>query len=677
MKYLYQFILLSFLVFPQTGIASDTAEPMVIYITASRVPESSVDTAASIRVIDRKEITSSGATSVNDVLRGKHGVHIYDLYGDGSRATIDMRGFGTRAGSNVLVMLDGRRLNPSTDAPNLFLNDIPLDQVERIEVVHGSSGVLFGNQAVGGVINIISRKPQAGTDVGLSLSAGSLGQHAQQLTVSQKDESGLGLRVQARNSESKGYRDNNDSEVQNLNFLADYQKGASRIFFEQRYLNEFVENPGALFLSELAADRQQSFTNYRDDFTETVSNVSRIGFEHHLNAQWKLFVDSAYRQDDVSFRLSSRWGRRAKIDTQDREIITFNPRAHARLPMESGDLRITVGSDLEYSDYFIDALFRQSAEQLISAVYAQAVYPFRDNLDVSLGVRHARVDNDIIDTSVGLTQLDLDDDVTVASLGVTYRPDNHWRWFARADQNYRFAKLEEHTADTCASVFPNPPCGLNNQKGLSLETGFEYNSNQRFVALQFYHLRLDDELSFNASNNANINIDSTERNGLNFSITEYLTDTIDLGLDLDLTRGKITAGPHTESTIPMVPEYQARVFAKWQLTPEWMLGGNLLHVSEQVLDSDYQNAFNKLDDYTVVNANAQYRYQNWTLDMRINNLFDHEYSEFGTVGSAGSAGIGSGYGQCQAGAFADDCPAFTPSPERTFWVGLKVNFYDY
>jgi len=672
-------ILATGLLFALPGSASDFEDAPVIYISASRIPEYSVDTAASIRVIERQDIESSGAASITDVLRGQHGIHVYDLYGDGTRSTIDMRGFGTRAGSNVLVLLDGRRLNPSTDAANLYLNDIPLNQVERIEVVHGSSGVLFGNQAVGGVVNIITRRPKSAGSGQISVGLGSHQHHVEQLSLNRRLDSGLGLRIEARKLATDGYRENNESDVLNLNLLVDYQAGDSRVFFEQRHLDESVENPGALFLDELAADRRQSFTNYRNDFTDTASDVSRLGVEHRLDRHWRLFADASYRHDDVAFRLSSRYGQRTKIDSQDREIITLTPRVHAELPVEKGNLRLTLGSDIERSDYDIDGITRQTAEQHIAAIYGQAVYPLNGTVDVALGVRHAWVDNDILDniapTFGSTTSLDLDDEVTVGSLGLTYRPDNRWRWFARADQNYRFAKIEEHTLDSSAVSFPFLPSGVKNQRGLSLEGGIEYTSPQRSVALQIYRLTLKDELSFNATSGANINIDSTERQGLNFSIKEYLPRNIELGLDIDLTEGKITSGPHQGSTIPMVPRHQTRLSTQWRPSSDWSIGGNLLHVSKQVLDSDYQNAYKKLDDYTVVNVNAQYRRGNWTIDARLNNLFNRQYSEFGTVGDAAAAGTV--HGECQTGSFGtDNCPAFTPSPERTLWIGAKYTFGD-
>ena len=167
------------LVIAAAGIAlpvySDTdkaaAEIPAVVVSAARTEQSTLTTPASITVITREQIEDSGSRHIVEVLRGQGGVQINDLYGDGSRATVGMRGFAESAGSNTLVLVDGRRLNnPDLASPDL--NSIALEDVERIELVQGSAGVLFGDQAVGGVINIITRKPGA-LRHSLELSAGS------------------------------------------------------------------------------------------------------------------------------------------------------------------------------------------------------------------------------------------------------------------------------------------------------------------------------------------------------------------------------------------------------------------------------------------------------------------------------------------------------------------------
>ena len=183
---------------------SAATEIPAVLVSATRSEQSTLTTPASITVISRQQIDDSGAGNVVDVLRGQGGVQINDLYGDGSRATVGMRGFGETAGSNTLVLVDGRRLNNPDIAPP-DLNSVALDDVERIEIVQGSAGVLFGDQAVGGVINIITRKPGAQRH-SLKLSAGSYNNVAVHGATSQALANGVNYLLSVDLRDTDNYR---------------------------------------------------------------------------------------------------------------------------------------------------------------------------------------------------------------------------------------------------------------------------------------------------------------------------------------------------------------------------------------------------------------------------------------------------------------------------------------
>jgi iron complex outermembrane receptor protein len=138
--------------------AQDNRDQDAVVVTANRFPQSDPGIPANLTVITREEIRRTPATSLLDVLKNQAGVHITPLYGPlGLDATLDLRGFGDAATSNTLILLDGQRLNPvSSDGINWSV--IPLQNVERIEIIRGSGAVLFGDRASGGVVNIITDK---------------------------------------------------------------------------------------------------------------------------------------------------------------------------------------------------------------------------------------------------------------------------------------------------------------------------------------------------------------------------------------------------------------------------------------------------------------------------------------------------------------------------------------
>jgi vitamin B12 transporter len=158
---------LSFLSLAAARAAQDN--PLTINITASRTPQSNVDTLASVTVIDRAEIERLQAHSVPEALRGVPGLGISSNGGAGKTTSIFLR--GTEA-DHVLVLVDGLRIGSVTLGTASF-QDIPIDQVERIEVVRGPRSSLYGADAIGGVIQIFTKKGGGALTPRLSLRGGS------------------------------------------------------------------------------------------------------------------------------------------------------------------------------------------------------------------------------------------------------------------------------------------------------------------------------------------------------------------------------------------------------------------------------------------------------------------------------------------------------------------------
>jgi outer membrane cobalamin receptor len=132
-----------------------------VVVTGTRFEERIERIPANITVIDEEDIKNSNAGSIPDLLRSQEGIVVRDLLGTGKTAQVDLRGFGESAPYNVLVLVDGRRVN-EIDLSGVDWTQIPIENIERIEILRGTGSVLYGDNAVGGVINIITRIPFPG-----------------------------------------------------------------------------------------------------------------------------------------------------------------------------------------------------------------------------------------------------------------------------------------------------------------------------------------------------------------------------------------------------------------------------------------------------------------------------------------------------------------------------------
>lgn len=142
-----------------------------VIITATRSDILAADAPVAAEIFGPEEIRNSAGPTVADVLERSAGLFVRDQGGEGALKTATIRG---TSAEQVLVLIDGARLNSFENGlANLSL--IPLNDVERIEVVHGGSSALFGSDALGGVINIITRQPGQGLSIRTEAAAGSYG----------------------------------------------------------------------------------------------------------------------------------------------------------------------------------------------------------------------------------------------------------------------------------------------------------------------------------------------------------------------------------------------------------------------------------------------------------------------------------------------------------------------
>jgi vitamin B12 transporter len=181
--------LLAFPLLPGTA-AADAALLDDMMVTATRRAISTEQALPPVIVIDRDQIERSGALDVAELLRFYSGIEIARNGGPGQVTSVFIRGANS---NHTLVMIDGVKVNPGT-AGGAALQNIPPELVERIEIVKGPRSSLYGSEAIGGVINIITRRGAPGHELGARVQAGRYGTRGGGANVSwQGSEVGAGI----------------------------------------------------------------------------------------------------------------------------------------------------------------------------------------------------------------------------------------------------------------------------------------------------------------------------------------------------------------------------------------------------------------------------------------------------------------------------------------------------
>ncbi len=165
---------------PQSPQPDAERSPLFITVTANRLPTAIQRTGSAITVIRREEIEKTNPTTLIDALRGQPGVFVTESGGPGATSDIRLRGANP---NHTLVMIDGVRVNDPAQASGEFdAAIIPPALIERIEVLRGPQSALYGSDAIGGVVNIITRRGAGKPSFSLSIEGGSYGTIGKTLT---------------------------------------------------------------------------------------------------------------------------------------------------------------------------------------------------------------------------------------------------------------------------------------------------------------------------------------------------------------------------------------------------------------------------------------------------------------------------------------------------------------
>lgn len=193
-----------------TALAEKEVKLEETVITTENFETSVQETPKNITIVTSEEIANKGANTVAEALKGVPGLTVQ--YMDGGTPAFDLRGYGATAGDNILVLVDGIPLN-SVQGSGYDTDQIPVDMIEKIEIIPAGGAVMYGDGATGGIINIITKTPQNKENYGgLGLEVGSWGTTKGNFNYGTKINDRFLMNVAYTNYRSEGYRDIKEGE---------------------------------------------------------------------------------------------------------------------------------------------------------------------------------------------------------------------------------------------------------------------------------------------------------------------------------------------------------------------------------------------------------------------------------------------------------------------------------
>jgi len=647
-----------------------------IVVSANRADIADLRTPVGIKTIERAEIQASGALHVSDLLRGQGAVQISELFGDGGQTRVDMRGFGGTATDNTLVLVDGRRLN-NGDLGEPDLDFVALKDVERIEIIQGSAGVLYGDKAVGGVINIVTRQPDD-LRLGVELEGGTFARRSLQVDLQNRHDNGVfdsllagvvdsvGYRFSAERRLSDNYRDSNVQQYTNVFGALDIRHSGGRIFAEYGLVDEDLKTPGALFPDQVAADRRAALNP--GDFINTDTSAARVGLVQRLFEGWELYAEYTNRKSDSDGILSTFGAENfLALKRHHRELT---PRVVGNIDVPAGQAVLMFGADLFATDYrLFSSVGTTINDQRQWSIYARAVVPITESLTVTVGARHASIENDLFasTTFLGVSLppgSTLEDDANAGELGLVWQINDQWRVFARGEANYRFPNADEFSGIANFNVFPFPgPLPTpTTQTGNSIDLGLEWRGPDANAKLLLYRLSLDDEIAFEPNSGQNFNVGDSRRMGLVAEAGLAPLPGLRINASYSYIDAEMTSGQFDRADITFVATHSGRVNAQYQFTDGFSGYLELIGIGDRTLGGDFNNNLPALPGHVVANLSASYRWKTFSARARLNNLWDHQYSD--------AANLGFDFRD----PFFPVVPTFFPAPERNFLFRLRYEY---
>lgn len=297
---------------PSFAQASDA-----VVITASRMPQRAHDVIADTTVIHAEEIARSGAGSVADILQRQRGIEIARNGSAGAATSVYLRGSNS---NQVVVLLDGVRIGSSTSG-GAALNAVPLGAIDRIEIVYGPLTTMYGADAIGGVIQIFTRKGDGAPTVSASAGAGSN-------ATRQADASVHGGSNGLRYAFGAGYEDSDGFSATRpgaFGFNPDEDGYRRRSANGQlSYTVAPGTDAGIQFLHSGLRAQYDSGAGPYDVHNEQDLNTASVYLSSHFMPNWRSTVQYATSSDKLGSFTSAAASGASQIDTRQDELTWQN-----------------------------------------------------------------------------------------------------------------------------------------------------------------------------------------------------------------------------------------------------------------------------------------------------------------------------------------------------------------
>ncbi len=603
---LFQVVCSLLVVLPLSTVAESARDDVTIdevVVEAFRLPTEISEMGVSAWIVDEETIESRGYLHMTDVLTTAPGVTINQNGAFGGQASARIRGASS---DQTLVLIDGIVGNDtSTPGGGFNVGIFDVTDVERVEILKGPQSTLWGSDAIGGVINIVSKKPDEGVNANVTVAGGSFG--AQQ----------YGLSVDGSNSDGDFRISYSDQSTDGIS-KADEADGNTE---KDGYENQTLSLKGGVNLTSSA----RLTLNYRE--TESATEFDSFGL-----------ATGVEDGDEVS-----------EVEFSSAQLSLTFPLSNDRMQN-----RVTYADTKIDRANFSGGAPSFSAEGSRQVFQYQGTYTFNEQHQLSVGFEDEETDNgsdtfsntglfalyqlsasDTLTVSLGLRQDDHDQygSKTVGRISTAWTLSDQFGLRASWGEGFKAPTIFQTTFFCCGATVANPALMPEDSEAFDIGIDWQLANGNGAVSLTAFRQDTENQISFSFGVGGYENIAQVESQGIELAADYRFSET--LTTTANVTHMDSEDGDGNE--LVRLPRLTADIAVNWQPLPTITTSLAAVH------NGDEEDSRGTVDAWTRLDLSAVYRpNDNVRVTVRVENLGDTDYQQifgYGTPGRSGTVGV--------------------------------------
>ncbi|MDX4061736.1 TonB-dependent receptor [Aliarcobacter skirrowii] len=624
-----------------TNLYSQTTTLQSVKISANTIETEEKKATFATEVYTKKDIEQSNSRDIYDFLSSQTSVNVMPNIGNTFTQSLDIRGYGIENGNqNLVVVVNGRRLNNIDNTPQL-LSSIPLESIERIEILKGSGSVKYGDGANSGVISITTDKKNSNyikTSFGDNFtknSVVSLGYGNEYLVANAYiDYSSTNGNIEDLSGKS------NENYIKNKKFNFIFTPTDNL----ELSLGRDYSNMNIKYGNHISLEQYKNNPNITSGFTEQYfsSYVTTAGIRYDFNSNF--YIDASFSDED-------------KIS----KFIDFNSESKYKyknitssINYKNDVVKISVGVDGFTGDKIEndDTTTKQNI-----AGFSSLEFNATDDLTFSTGFRSENVKYEYNPNSG--TNLKQDNNLKAYDFGVNYLLTEDQSVFANYNRSFQSPSIERFFSKDYSN-WPNITTKFNTfiepTKVDNLTVGYNNIQDNNKLKISLFRANLKKEMHTNPITWESTNIDKSHKYGLEIYDKFLINDKLFTSLNYSYIVAKIDDNKinltYNDKILPGVSKHNLTLSLGYSPIKNFETILSHTYKSSAYAYNDFENNFSqKQEAYHSTDLSFNFKKNNVELFAKIQNLFDQKN-----------------------GLWVQDNAIYPVNFERTFFAGMKVNF---